>query len=29
MLTLMFGFGLLISVYINRDARIGRFQGDD
>jgi rod shape determining protein RodA len=29
MLTLMFGFGLLISVYIHRDARIGRFQGDD
>jgi len=25
MLTLMFGFGLVISVYIHRDARIGRF----
>jgi rod shape determining protein RodA len=28
MLTVMFGFGLLISVYIHRDVRIGRF-GDD
>ena len=28
MLTVMFGFGLLISVYIHRDIRIGRF-GDD
>jgi rod shape determining protein RodA len=25
MLTVMFGFGLLMSVYIHRDARIGRF----
>ncbi len=25
MLTVMFGFGLLISVYIHRDTRIGRF----
>ena len=25
MLTIMFGFGLLLGVYINRDARIGRF----
>lgn len=28
MLTVMFGFGLLISVYIHRDVRIGRF-GED
>ena len=28
MLTVMFGFGLLVSVYIHRDVRIGRF-GDD
>ena len=25
MLTVMFGFGLLMSVYVHRDARIGRF----
>jgi rod shape determining protein RodA len=25
MLTVMFGFGLLMSVYIHRDTRIGRF----
>jgi hypothetical protein len=25
MLTVMFGFGLLISVYIHRDIRIDRF----
>jgi rod shape determining protein RodA len=24
MLTVMFGFGLLMSVYVHRDARIGR-----
>jgi rod shape determining protein RodA len=29
MLTLMFGFGLLISVYIHRDARIGRFDDEN
>jgi rod shape determining protein RodA len=30
MLTVMFGFGLLMSVYIHRDVRIGRFgEGDD
>jgi rod shape determining protein RodA len=29
MLTVMFGFGLLMSVYIHRDARIGRFGGDE
>ena len=28
MLTVMFGFGLLISVWIHRDVRIGRF-GED
>jgi len=28
MLTLMFGFGLVLSVYINRDARIGRFDDE-
>ncbi len=29
MLTVMFGFGLLMSVYIHRDVRIGRFgEGD-
>lgn len=29
MLTVMFGFGLLVSVYVHRDARIGRFgEGD-
>lgn len=28
MLTLMFGFGLILSVYINRDARIGRFDDE-
>ena len=28
MLTLMFGFGLIISVHIHRDARIGRFDDD-
>jgi rod shape determining protein RodA len=25
MLTVMFGFGLLMGVYIHRDTRIGRF----
>jgi rod shape determining protein RodA len=25
MLTVMFGFGLLMSVYVHRDTRIGRF----
>jgi hypothetical protein len=25
MLTIMFGFGLLLGVYIHREARIGRF----
>ena len=29
MLTLMFGFGLIISVYIHRDARIGRFDDEN
>jgi rod shape determining protein RodA len=29
MLTLMFGFGLILSVYINRDARISRFDDED
>jgi len=28
MLTLMFGFGLVLSVYIHRDARIGRFDDE-
>jgi rod shape determining protein RodA len=28
MMTLMFGFGLVLSVYINRDARIGRFDDE-
>src|SRR5260221_1038223 len=26
MLTVMFGFGLLMSVYVHRDTRIGRFR---
>lgn len=29
MLSLMFGFGLILSVYISRDARIGRFDDED
>jgi hypothetical protein len=29
MLTVMFGFGLLMSVYIHRDVRIGRFGDGD
>ena len=29
MLTIMFGFGLMMSVYIHRDARIGRFGPED
>jgi rod shape determining protein RodA len=29
MLTVMFGFGLLMSVYVHRDARIGRAADGD
>ncbi len=29
MMTLMFGFGLLLCVHVNRDARIGRFDGSE
>ena len=29
MLTVMFGFGLLMSVYVHRDCRIGRHYGEE